>query len=70
MNQIPEIALRLAIEHRQRQIDNAAEHRRAFATIERRDRRPVRRVIGRTLVRLGRALANENDGTLQPARPR
>ncbi len=70
MNQIQEIALQLAIELRQRQIDEAAEHRRAYAGIERRDRHPVRRAIGRSLVRLGHALANETEGTLQPARHR
>ena len=70
MNQIHELALLMAIEYRQRQIDDAAAHRRAFATIERPNRRPVRRAIGRSLVRLGHALANETDGVFQPARPR
>ncbi len=65
-----EFDLRLVREHRQRQIDEAAEHRRAFATIRRPDRRPFRRAVGRSLVRLGNALANDHDGALQSARPR
>ena len=69
MNQIQHIALHLATEHRRRQIADAAEHHRALDAT-RRERRPLRRAIGRSLVRLGHALANEHDASLQPVRPR
>ena len=62
--------LQRAQEHRERQIAEAAEHRRAFATRTSPAPRPVRRAIGRALVRLGSALANECEPTMQPARPR
>ena len=64
------IALRLAQEHRQRQIAEAAEHR--LGRVARRDaeRSSIRRTVGRSLIRLGHALAAEPEPTLQPARPR
>jgi len=70
MQDIHAIRLRLANEHRGRQIAEAAEHRVGRLTTSHRTSRPVRRVIGRSLVRLGSALANESEPTLQPARPR
>jgi len=63
------IALRLAQEHRQRQIAEAAEHRLG-RTSRRAERSSVRRSVGRSLIRLGHALAAEPEPTLQPARPR
>jgi hypothetical protein len=68
-------ALILALEHRQRQIDEAADHHRSrLARVHTPSRQPLR-PIGRLFVRLGRALGAEPDTTLdqtllQPARSR
>jgi len=64
------IALRLAQEHRQRQIAEAAEHRLGRSARTSADRSSVRRSVGRSLIRLGHALAAEPEPTLQPVRPR
>jgi hypothetical protein len=86
MDRAAPIALALAHEMRARQIREAdddrraAEHRRAAILAAqvnaqpgaraRRPRNPVLRGVGRSLIRLGRALAAEPDPTLRPARPR
>jgi len=62
--------LRLVQEHRARQIAEAAEHRLGTTARSGADRGPIRRVVGRSLIRLGHALAAEPESTLQPARPR
>lgn len=58
--------------HQQRfdQLREAAEHR--LGRSARRDLvgRSVRRSVGRSLIRLGHALAPDHDPALQPARPR
>jgi hypothetical protein len=48
----------------------AARHRLGRAARAHGPRNPLRRVIGRSLIRLGSALAAEPEPTLQPARPR
>lgn len=65
-----DIQLRLAQEHRARQIAEAAEHRLGMLSRPDADRSSVRRTVGRSLIRLGHALASEPEPTLQPARPR
>ncbi len=62
------VELRLDRERRQRQIREARQHRLARRTELRRQRPPVRRAVGRSLVRLGRRLADESDSSIQPAR--
>jgi hypothetical protein len=65
-----DIQLRLAQEHRARQIAEAAEHRLGLVARAQADRSSVRRTVGRSLIRLGHALAAEPEPTLQPVRPR
>jgi hypothetical protein len=65
-----QLQLRLAQEHRQRQIAEAAEHRLGRLARDAADRGSVRRTVGRSLIRLGHALAAEPEPTLLPARPR
>lgn len=65
-----DIQLRLAQEHRARQVAEAAEHRLGLVARTDADRGSVRRTVGRSLIRLGRALGAEPEPTLQPARPR
>lgn len=62
------LRLRLAQEHRARQIAEAAEHR--LGRTGSANPRSVRRSVGRSLIRLGHTLAAEPEPTLQPARPR
>jgi hypothetical protein len=64
------IALRLAQEHRQRQIAEATEHRLGRHARGVADRGSIRRFVGRSLIRAGHALAAEPEPTLQPVRPR
>jgi hypothetical protein len=61
------IQLQLAAEHRQRQIREAAEHRRARVAASRRP--SIRHVVGQGLIRLGNAL-DTDEAPFQPARPR
>ena len=62
--------LRLVHELRARQIAEAAEHRLGLTARSDADRGSIRRTVGRSLIRLGHALAAEPESTLQPARPR
>jgi len=68
-------ALILALEHRQRQMDEAADHHRGRLARVHAPRRQRLRPVGRLFIRLGRALGAESsldvDPTLlQPARSR
>lgn len=68
-------ALILALEHRQRQMNEAADHHRGRLARVQAPRRQRLRPVGRLFVRLGRALGAETgpdlDPTLlQPARSR
>jgi len=65
-----DLQLRLVQEHRARQIAEAAEHRLGRTARRDAERNSVRRTVGRSLIRLGHALAAEPEPTLQPARPR
>ncbi|MFN8621550.1 MAG: hypothetical protein U0869_12480 [Chloroflexota bacterium] len=56
-------------DHAQRRSD-ATRHRLGRAARAHGPRNPLRRTIGRSLIRLGRALAPEPDTALLPARPR
>lgn len=65
------IDLRLAqidTDHAQRRAE-AAQHRLGRAALAH-DGRGIRRTVGRSLIRLGHALAAEPDPTLLPAQPR
>ena len=62
--------LRLVHELRTRQIAEATEHRLGRIARSDTDRGSIRRTVGRSLIRLGHALAAEPESTLQPARPR
>ena len=65
------IDLRLAqinAEHARRRADAAQDRLGRAARAH--DGRGMRRTIGRSLIRLGHALAAEPEPTLQPARPR
>ena len=64
------IRLQQAQELRARQVAEAAEHRLGLTARAREPHSSFRRTIGRSLIRLGRALAAEPEPALQPARPR
>ena len=63
------IQLQLINEYRARQIAEAAEHRLGQARSDQAPG-PIRRSVGRTLIRLGQAVASESEPALSPARPR
>ncbi len=69
MNSHPHLELRLDRERRQREIRQARQHR-LVGREARPPRRPVRRAVGRSLIRLGNLLAGEGERPLEPARPR
>jgi hypothetical protein len=55
--------------HRQ-EIREAADYRLAARAIDHSHRSPIRTAVGRSLVRLGYALASENEPAREPARSR
>ncbi len=67
-----QIEQRFARERRQREIQRNGQERLARRSEIRRQRQrpPVRRAVGRSLVRLGSRLAGERDPSLEPARSR
>jgi hypothetical protein len=65
-----QIEQRFARERRQREIQRVRQERLARRSDIRRSRPPVRRAVGRSLVRLGSRLAGERDPSLEPARSR
>ncbi len=65
-----QIEQRFARERRQREIQRVRQERLARRSESRRSRPPVRRAVGRSLVRLGSRLAGERDPSLEPARSR
>ncbi len=64
-----QIEQRFARERRQREIQRNGQERLARRS-EIRQRPPVRRAVGRSLVRLGSRLAGEGDPPFEPARSR
>ncbi len=65
-----QIEQRFARERRQRDIQRVRQERLARRSDIRRPRPPVRRAVGRSLVRLGSRLAGEGDPSFEPARSR
>ncbi|CAN5707070.1 hypothetical protein BH24CHL8_BH24CHL8_05880 [soil metagenome] len=63
-----QIEQRFARERRQREIQRVRQQRLAQPSEIRRSRPPVRRAVGRSLVRLGSRLAGESDQSFEPAR--
>jgi hypothetical protein len=64
------LQLQLVREGRARLIAEAAEHRLGTAARRRTARPSVRRTLGRSLIRVGRAIAAEPEPSLRPASPR
>ncbi len=67
MNAQAEYRLRLAHAHRERDLARAANARAVRERLAAR-RPPLRRIVGRSIIRLGERLASEP--SLEPARPR
>jgi hypothetical protein len=64
------IRLQLIQDRQRQEIREAADNRLAARAIDHPRRRPVRSAVGRSLVRLGHALAAENDSAREPVRSR
>ena len=65
-----QVRLELLNDQRRREFREAADNRLLSRVNEGRRRRPVRSAVGRSLVRLGNALASESDPVREPARSR
>ncbi|MDQ3493124.1 MAG: hypothetical protein M3452_07685 [Chloroflexota bacterium] len=67
-----QIEQRFSSERHRREIQRVSQERLVRASEMRRQRQrpPVRRAVGRSLVRLGSRLAGEGDASLEPARSR
>jgi hypothetical protein len=66
----PDHRLWLVNQDHARRIGEAAEHRLGRTARHHARGSSIRRSVGRSLIRLGHALAAEPDPMLQPARPR
>ena len=62
--------LQLFEERHQQEIRDAASYRLARPAIDHPGRRPIRSAFGRSLIRLGHALASESEPAREPARSR